>query len=287
MAASIGCSLSGVGLLLQNHYPRFRGAPFVSSEGLSHAPVRWISGNAPAATDTLQMVRAEVNVRDFQPWMGTRRLQDPDHAMHCLLTECFGDLAPKPFRLMVTRRAATRSLYGYGYTDATALREAAADPLQASILPAAGMDSKPVPSGWQPGRRLGFEVRIRPIVRRTDKVQDRPGKECDAFLHEALQHSQRGDMTRTREQVRAEGLSDRLEGKGGVSLDLPSVKLVSFQRTRAYRKLWARHTEGLDAVRRGIVTIADPDAYAGTFSQGVGRHRSYGYGMVLLRPARQ
>ena len=48
--------------------------------------------NAPAATGALQMVRAEVSVRDFQRWMGTRRLQDPDHAMHCLLTECFGDL---------------------------------------------------------------------------------------------------------------------------------------------------------------------------------------------------
>ena len=59
--------------------------------------------NDQTATAALQMVRAEVNVRDFQRWMGTRRLQDPDHAMHCLLTECFGDLAPKPFRLMVRR----------------------------------------------------------------------------------------------------------------------------------------------------------------------------------------
>ena len=31
--------------------------------------------------------------------MGMRRLQDTDHAMHCLLTECFGDFAPKPFRV--------------------------------------------------------------------------------------------------------------------------------------------------------------------------------------------
>ena len=46
----------------------------------------------------LQMIRAEIGLRDFQRWMGMRRLQDPDHAMHCLLTECFGkDLAPKPF----------------------------------------------------------------------------------------------------------------------------------------------------------------------------------------------
>ena len=38
---------------------------------------------------------------------------------------------------------------------------------------------------------------------------------------------------------------------------------------------------------RGIMTITDPDAFSGTLSQGIGRHRSYGYGMLLLRPARQ
>ena len=44
-----------------------------------------------------QMIRADINVRDFQRWMGSRQLQDADHAMHCLLTECFGELAPKAF----------------------------------------------------------------------------------------------------------------------------------------------------------------------------------------------
>ena len=280
------------------------------------------TGSAPAATDTLQMVRAEVNVRDFQRWMGTRRLQDPDHAMHCLLTECFGSppsmehperqgLAPKPFRLMVTRGAATGCLYGYGHADADAMRDAAAvcaDPLQTRILPAAGMDSKPMPSEWQAGRRLGFEVRIRPVMRhpnreacrRSDEScyklrlprksqceNCRPNPEQDAFLHEALQYPEKGGMTRTREQVYAEWLSNRLEGKGGATLDMASVKLVSFQRTHAYRKLRARHTEGPDAVMRGIVTIADPTKFASLLSDGIGRHRSYGYGMLLLRPARQ
>ena len=55
------------------------------------------------ATTHLQMIRAEIKVREFHRWMGSRRLQDPDHAIHCLLTECFGKpppagdgLAPKP-----------------------------------------------------------------------------------------------------------------------------------------------------------------------------------------------
>ncbi len=260
--------------------------------------------NDQAATAALQMVRAEVNVRDFQRWMGTRRLQDPDHAMHCLLTECFGDLAPKPFRLMLTRGAPNGCLYGYGNADAVALREAAAvcaDPLQSRILPAGGMDSKEMPSGFQAGRRLGFDVRIRPIVRLerdTSRIPPdvqrsfregglRPGKECDAFLYEAIRHTEKGGMTRTREQVYAEWLSARFEQKGGATLELDSVNLVSFQRTRAHRKLRARHTEGPDAVMRGVLTVTDPEAFASTLAQGIGRHRSYGFGMLLLRPARQ
>ena len=64
------------------------------------------------------------------------------------------------------------------------------------------------------------------------------------------------------------------------------IKLVSFQRTRAIRKLHARHSEGPDAVMRGILTITDAAAFSNLLARGVGRHRAYGYGMLLLRPAR-
>ena len=57
----------------------------------------------------LQMIRADISVRDFQRWMGSRRLQDADHAMHCLLTECFGELAPKPFRALLPPRRLQRN----------------------------------------------------------------------------------------------------------------------------------------------------------------------------------
>ena len=122
--------------------------------------------DAPEGTATLQMVRADVNVRDFQRWMGTRRLQDPDHAMHCLLTETFGELAPKPFRLMIPRGCRQGTLYGYGTATTAALREAAgafADPLQLRAVPPAGVDTKPMPPEWQKGKRLGFEIRVRPV----------------------------------------------------------------------------------------------------------------------------
>ena len=260
--------------------------------------------NPTTAAATLQMVRVGINVRDFQRWMGEKRLQDPDHAIHCLLTECFGDLTPKPFRLIIPRGDPRGCLYGYGQADAAVLRDAAntfACPLQLRALPPSSIDSKPMPSEWQAGKRLGFETRIRPILRlerdtsrvpsnmqRRFKEGDmRPGKECDVFLWEAIQHPQKGGMERGREQVYAEWLSGQFNKLGGASLDVERTKLVSFQRTRAVRKRHTRYSEGPDAVMRGALTITGPDAFANLLARGIGRHRAYGYGMLLLRPARE
>ena len=247
------------------------------------------TANAATETSALHMLRADISVRDFQRWMGTRRLQDPDHAMHCLLTECFGDLAPKPFRLILPRGGATGVLYGYGRARADALRETAgicADPLQCRVIPTQSLDSKSMPADWQVGKRLGFETRIRPIVRRSRNADSHPAREWDAFLQEAVQHP-KGGMKRSREDVYTEWLSDQLERRGGARLDVQRTRLVLFQRTRAVRKPGARHSEGPDAVMRGILTITDGGAFTNLLARGVGRHRAYGYGMLLLRPARE
>ncbi len=237
-------------------------------------------------TKPLQMIRAEVNVRDFQRWMGMRRLRDPDHGMHCLLTECFGkDLSPKPFRAIFPRGGLRGCLYGYCTADAEELCEAAsiyAEPLQCGIMPAQSIESKPMPMEWAPGKRLGFETRVRPIVRRTDKAECRPGKEWDAFQLEAIRYP-KGEMPRSREEVYADWLSRQLDGRGGAELE--SATLQSFQRTRAIRKRHSRYSEGPDALMRGTLTVTDGQAFASLLAQGVGRHRAYGYGMLLLRPA--
>ena len=95
------------------------------------------------------------------------------------------------------------------------------------------MDSKEMPSGFRQAKAWVSEVRSRPIVRlerdtsrilpdvqRTFKEGGlRPGKECDAFLYEAIRHPEKGGMTRTREQVYAEWLSAQFRRRGGATLD--------------------------------------------------------------------
>ncbi len=245
------------------------------------------NGNAPEAGN-LQMVRAQIESRDFRRWMGDRRLRDPDHAMHCLLTECFGELAPKPFRTILPRDGSNGVLYGYGRSDASVLRDSVAmcaDPLQSRVLPGDKLDTKSMPNFWQVGKQLGFETRVRPVVRRSRNAESRPEKECDAFLWEALKHPE-GGMNRSREQVYTEWLSEQFDRRGGSRLEPEHTKLVSFQRTRAFRKAQPafRHTEGPDAVIRGILTITDAESFADLLAKGIGRHKAYGYGMMLLRP---
>jgi len=241
--------------------------------------------------------------------MGSRRLVDDDHAMHCLLKECFGDIAPKPFRLMLPRDGRRGTLYGYSRADADELRDAAsmlACPLQERVLPLSSIDSKSMPSEWQAGRRLGFEVRVRPIVRlqrdlvrvpegklrrfRQDgrngerEFKPRPGVECDAFQYEAIMYPN-GEMDRSREEVYRGWLQKRFKQKGCATLDIDSVKLVSFRRTRAVRKLRRRYGEGPDALMRGDLEITDGEKFGELLAGGIGRHKAYGYGMLLLRPS--
>lgn len=240
-------------------------------------------------TDALRMVRADVRLDELQRWMGSRRIKDMDRAMHSLLTECFGDLAPKPFRLIAPRSGRLGVLYGYGPADASALQEQGAicaDPLQIQAIPLDRIQSKLMPATWRSGLRLGFEARIRPVVRPSRGAEGTGGGERDVFQLEAMRHP-RGSMPRDREAVYIDWLARELERRGGARLDPEHTQMASFRRLRSRYKPSGRHSEGPEAVMRGSLTITEPDEFANLLARGVGRHRAYGYGMLLLRPARR
>jgi len=95
----------------------------------------------------------------------------------------------------------------------------------------------------------------------------------------------RDEMPFTREEIYVQWLAQRLAQDGAAQLEEEDTRLVSFQRLRSFRKQRSRYVEGPDAVLRGVLTLGDPAAFGSLLSRGVGRHRSYGYGMLLLRPA--
>lgn len=247
-------------------------------------------GTEAAATRPLQMIRGGLDTRSFQRWAGASQMMgryafDEGYAMHCFLAGVFGELAPKPFRLFFPRGKQNRLgvFYGYGRVDAAALREASvqfADPLQARALPSASLDSKPMPAAWKVGTRLGFEVLTRPTVRRARGAKE-PGAEVDAFQWEAERYAA-GAMPRGREEVYVDWLSQQFQRHGGAELE--TAKLVSFQRSRSVRALRRRPFEGPSALLRGTLTVSESGDFAGLLGRGIGRHRAYGYGMLMLRP---
>lgn len=242
----------------------------------------------------IHMIRADIDLSAFQRWAGSRQMIrrkvfDEGFAMHCLLAEMFGELAPKPFRLIAPeRQGVTRgTLYGYCRWDGDAMREASqmfSDPLQETVLPPDGIQAKRMPTEWAAGHRLGFETLVRPVARRARKSA-RPDAEVDVFQREAMLHQPRGmddDMDHSREEVYTDWLSKQLRRHGCVELE--SASLQTFRRTRAVRSLRGRPVEGPSALMRGVLRVNDAEAFSRLIERGVGRHRAYGYGMLLLRP---
>lgn len=252
---------------------------------------------------TLHLVRLPVDLAALARTAGDRGWTrgrsaafDEGAALHHLLGETFGPAALQPFRLMVAPRAPLGTLYAYTEAVPAALRELAAATATPEVVTAVSperLESKSMPADWSRGRRLGFDVRLRPTVRLASGIpapEDRSGgrihgfrqgAEVDAFLAEALRHEGRDEMAdqgRTREAVYRDWLGTRL-GEGAA---LESARLTSFRRTVTLRG--GKTREGPDIVVHGTIRIDDPDAFAALLRDGVGRHKAFGFGMLLLRP---
>lgn len=245
------------------------------------------------------LVRVPIDLKRLERWADerarTRRRNahiriDRGRAVHHLLTEVFGRQAIKPFRLMVAPGHVTGNLYAYTNKDREELRDAAANfalPDHLEVLDSDGILTKPMPIKWPEGQRLGFEVQARPVRRvsrsfRTSKgglVGDK-GKagstELDAFLLEALRNP---EMRLTRKEIYMGWLQEQLDE--AADLDRVESRLMRFQRVRVARG--NKMVEGPQALFRGVLKVNDPSAFAGLLRRGVGRHRAYGYGMLLLR----
>lgn len=234
---------------------------------------------------------------------------DEGRALHHVLDETFGPGAVKPFRLMSPRRHNRGSLYAYTAHEKAALLRIAGEtgpPEAGRIFALDDLDTREMPASWTAGRRLAFDLRVRPVVRIRSALPNprqpdqpyQPGAELDAYLVEANRRhpgerprlvdgadipSGMEQAGRTREVVYRDWLAARFAG--AAELDSVKTSLVAFERTRAARA--GRSIEGPDATFHGELTITDPAAFAALLARGVGRHLSYGFGMLLLRPARQ
>lgn len=273
------------------------------------------------APPALRMIELTPDIGKATAWMlaQPRGLVRPGHddgyGWHALLCAAFGDPTPRPFRL-IERKNKSPQLLAYTPHDRATLIDSArlqATPAIYEALCIEGLAEKPMPAAFCSGQRLGFEVRVRPTVRQdwkdpiTGIVDRRRSRERDAFLA-ALDADPRPRGERP-EIMRDTVYRDWLARHLSPAADLARFEIAELKRSMLLRprqraqdawgprelvqvgllKRGAKGEQGgsPDATFHGQLTVTDPAAFHDLLARGVGRHRSFGFGMLLLRPPRR
>ena len=238
------------------------------------------------------LIHAPLDMRAFTDWvrereLGSRSRFDAGYALHILLSGMFGPAALQPFRLFTSPRRRVAGLYAYTDLDRDELCDIAAavtTPDALRVLSPARLRTRLMPSRFRPGQRLGFDLRVRPVRRLGRDLVDPhsdtvfvKGSEVDAFRFDCLRHG--AEPAADRGQIYARWLAERC----GEAVRVETCRLSAFSRSRAVRGD-GPGPDGPDATLLGELTVRDPDVFAQLVRKGVGRHKSYGYGMMLLRP---
>ena len=239
--------------------------------------------------EPLFLLQTRPDPQQLAAWAARHRLLDSQgdlgYALHALLRAAFGEQAPQPFRYM----NAEQGLLAYSRLSAPELAQLAAmadADVSAALglgqtLNYAGLNTRAFPSQWTPGHLLGFEVRVRPIIR-----EGKTGRERDAFLS-AINKTGDGELDRS--EVYVHWLRDLFTRQGGA--ELVSAKVTSYQQLGVTRKSHrgaddkgrqGRLVCGPDAVLAGQLRVKDSSAFAKLLAGGIGRHKAFGFGLLLL-----
>jgi CRISPR system Cascade subunit CasE len=203
------------------------------------------------------------------------RDEDLGYATHAWLKALFQERAPKPYRFI---HGSHPKLLGYSLDSGPVLLEQAqffATPLALGVTRIEDLrHAKPMPDQWRPGRRFGFEVMTCPTSRKE-------GREKDLYHHH-LARLIDGKEVPPRESVYREWLEKQL----GDAARLETAALQKFRFVSHYRRgMKPKKLDRPQALIKGVLTIADSDAFNRLLTRGIGRHRAFGYGMLLLSPA--
>lgn len=234
--------------------------------------------------EPLYMVQLRFDPRRFGRL--TARCDDEGYGAHQVLLGLFGKRAPKPFRLKTDRERVT--ILGYARApleELHAYAQAAAEPDMLAACDWTDSAGKRLPTDWRAGMRFQFDVQVCPIKRTRARSDGGKAREIDVWLDQA-RALPKTETAPLREDVYRQWLVDHFERHPGAQID--AARLVRFERTRLTRRHHGekrrKPMERPLAELHGELTITDPDAFSTLLARGVGRHRAFGFGMLLLRP---
>jgi CRISPR system Cascade subunit CasE len=201
------------------------------------------------------------------------RDEDLGYATHAWLKALFQELSPKPFRLIMGRNP---RLLGYSPMPGETLLEQAqtfSNPLALGVTQINDLrHAKAMPQEWRTGRRLGFEVMTCPTSRKNGHEKD--------FYHHRMERLMEGETAPSREQVYRDWLADQF----GEAALLEQTKLDQFSFVSHYRRGMKKKLDRPQALLKGVLNVTDSTAFNRLLARGAGRHRAFGYGMLLLKP---
>lgn len=233
---------------------------------------------------------------------------DLGYALHAAFTATFGEHGPKSFVLLAPGNGGGPAgrLLAYASQPLATLRSHAAafaDPAFSAALDLDTAADKLMPERFATATRLGFRVRVRPVARTgrprlsERRVADGSGRarERDVFLARLDEVTADSDSanktssTASRAACYLTWLGERLTTIGAC-LEQGQVDAFRFTRLLARDRNGARtrtqHPNGPDATITGTLTVTDAESFAAGLPRGVGRFRAFGFGMLLLTPAR-
>lgn len=243
--------------------------------------------------ETLHLVRVPLRPDKLTAVARRRGLPQRDlddgYLSHCLLREIWQERAPTPFVLRSNGR--TLDAWGYSRSDASELIDHARAFGDPSLLAAiAGLDAvttKAMPR-FEPGRRIGFLLRACPVVRLALALGGhRAGAEVDAFLARCFAV---GNEPVSREEVYRDWLTKRLSQAATTGVTVEYVRVAAMARERLVRRTHgeerkASRLQRPDVRFEGDLVVADGERFLACVAHGVGRHRAFGFGALILVPA--
>lgn len=214
---------------------------------------------------------------------------DEGYLAHVLMRELWQEKAPAPF--VLRGRGGLLDVWGYGRSGAATLIDYACSFGDPSLLTAIGgldaIASKPMPL-LDHGRHVGFVVRACPVVRLAGpKRGHRTGAEVDAFLARCFAAGQGTPVSR--EDAYREWLASTMSRPAVTGVSVLNVRVAGMSRGRFVRRTHAQmrethHLERPDVHFEGHMTVEDGARLLEYLARGVGRHRAFGFGALMLMP---
>lgn len=225
------------------------------------------------------MVQIRSKVPKMIEWGVRRRLDSADigHLCHNVFRDLWGDHAPAPFR--PAEKMGNINILGYADIDADDLMQRMQETGEPETVACIeSIASKRMPQ-FGAGNKFAFSVVLPPV--KQGRTEDGKRFERDAFLL--------SPPNSDRESVYHDWLRERLEGPVKIS----HIKMESFQIKDICRRGYlgngkrpAGPAKLPTATFCGEMEVVDSRGFSEMIRRGIGRHKAFGYGAILLKPAR-